>query len=206
VDAASIAMPILYFVRHGETDWNRERRLQGQHDIPLNAVGREQASRSGEILRELLRDSSRSAETFDFVSSPLSRARETMERMRTTLGVPPSGYRVDPRLAEISFGRWEGFTFAELQRSEPESLAVTARDLDKWNFLPPDGESYAQLLIRVRDWYEGVRCDTILAAHGGVARALMVLLNVMPPDAAAIGDVAQGIVYELADGRAVQHR
>jgi len=46
--------PILYFVRHGETDWNRERRLQGQHDIPLNALGRTQAQRCGVLLRDLL--------------------------------------------------------------------------------------------------------------------------------------------------------
>jgi probable phosphoglycerate mutase len=196
---------VLYFVRHGETDWNRERRLQGQRDIPLNAVGRRQASRSGEVLKDLLARSGRSAETFDFVSSPLSRARETMERMRRALDIPSDGYRVDPLLAEISFGRWEGFTFAELQNSEPQSPAVTERELDKWNFVPPGGESYAQLLVRVRKWYGNIERDTIAAAHGGVARALMVLLEIMPPDAAAIGDIMQGIVYEFAEGHAVRH-
>lgn len=197
--------PVLYFVRHGETDWNRERRLQGQHDIPLNAVGRGQASQSGKILRGLLAETGRDAEAFDFVSSPLGRARETMERLRAELGVRPQAYRVDPRLAEISFGRWEGFTFAELQAAEPQSPAVTQRELDKWNFVPPGGESYAQLLVRVRAWYGEIGRDTVVAAHGGVARAMMVMLNIMPPDAAALGDIAQGIVYELAEETLIRH-
>src|SRR5262249_25444742 len=104
--------PVLYFVRHGETDWNRERRLQGQHDVPLNALGRDQATRCGVVLRELLARTGRAAEEFDFVASPLGRARETMERVRRELGVPPEVYRTDPRLAELSFGSWEGLTFA----------------------------------------------------------------------------------------------
>ena len=81
--------PILYFARHGETDWNLERRLQGQHDIPLNALGRVQASRCGEILRDLLARDGRPAARFDYVSSPLGRARETMELMRAELGARP---------------------------------------------------------------------------------------------------------------------
>ena len=110
--------PILYFARHGETDWNRERRLQGQHDIPLNALGRVQASRCGELLRGLLERDGRPAAQYDYVSSPLGRARETMELMRAAMGLDPGAYRTDARLMEMSFGRWEGFTFAELQARE----------------------------------------------------------------------------------------
>ena len=80
------ASPLLYYIRHGETDWNRESRLQGQRDIPMNANGRAQARRCGEILRELLaREPSDRAP--DFVSSPLGRARETMELARAALGL-----------------------------------------------------------------------------------------------------------------------
>ena len=140
--------PILYFARHGETDWNRERRLQGQHDIPLNALGRVQASRCGELLRELLERDGRPAAQYDYVSSPLGRARETMELMRAAMALDPEAYRTDARLMEMSFGRWEGFTFAELQAREAAALA--ARERDKWGFVLPGGESYAQLQVRVR--------------------------------------------------------
>jgi len=70
---------VLYFVRHGETDWNLERRLQGQHDIPLNPLGRMQAVRCGEILGDLLAASGHAIADYDYVSSPLGRARETMD-------------------------------------------------------------------------------------------------------------------------------
>jgi probable phosphoglycerate mutase len=70
--------PLVYYIRHGETDWNAESRLQGQRDIPINARGREQARRCGEILRDLLTRDAIDPAQLDFVSSPLGRARETL--------------------------------------------------------------------------------------------------------------------------------
>ena len=188
-----MARPILYFARHGETDWNRERRLQGQHDIPLNALGRVQASRSGELLRGLLERDGRPAAQYDYVSSPLGRARETMELMRAAMGLDPEAYRTDARLMEMSFGRWEGFTFAELRAREAAALAE--RERDKWGFVLPGGESYAQLQVRVRAWYETMERDSVVSAHGGVCRALIAHLNLAEPEAASIGDIGQGCVY-----------
>jgi broad specificity phosphatase PhoE len=92
--------PVIYYVRHGLTDWNVEQRLQGRRDVPLNRDGRAQALRCGEILRELLVRDGRAPEDLDYVSSPLIRARETMELMRAALGLEPGRYRVDARLAE----------------------------------------------------------------------------------------------------------
>jgi len=188
-----MARPTLYFARHGETDWNRERRLQGQHDIPLNALGRVQASRSGELLRGLLERDGRPAAQYDYVSSPLGRARETMELMRAAMGLDPEAYRTDARLMEMSFGRWEGFTFAELRARE--AAALTERERDKWGFVLPGGESYAQLQVRVRAWYETMERDSVVSAHGGVCRALIAHLNLAEPEAASIGDIGQGCVY-----------
>jgi probable phosphoglycerate mutase len=185
--------PTLYFVRHGETDWNREHRLQGQHDIPLNALGRVQAARCGEVLRDLLDRDGRPAAEYSYVSSPLGRARETMELMRTTMGLEPLAYRTDARLMEMSFGRWEGFTFAELQAREAKALAE--RERDKWGFVLPGGESYAQLQVRVRSWYDGIERDTVVSAHGGVCRVLMASLDVAEPQSASAGAVGQGCVY-----------
>jgi probable phosphoglycerate mutase len=191
--------PTLYFARHGETDWNRERRLQGQHDIPLNALGRVQGARCGTILSGLLQRNGGSVADFDYVSSPLGRARDTMELIRTELKLPPERYRTDARLMEMSFGRWEGFTFAELQARESEGLA--ARERDKWGFVLPGGESYAQLVVRVAAWYEGLERDTVVSAHGGVCRALMAHLKIAQPEAASTGEIGQGVVYVFdADG------
>jgi probable phosphoglycerate mutase len=195
--------PVIYFARHGQTDWNAERRLQGQHDIPLNSLGRTQAAQSGRILRELfVRERLRAAD-FDYVSSPLGRARETMELMRTGLGLDPVQYRTDLRLKEMSFGRWEGYTFAELKDREAEGLA--AREKDKWGFVLPGGESYAQLTVRVRDWYESIERDTVVAAHGGVCRALIAHLGIEPERTAPLGEIGQGCVYVFAANAMTQH-
>jgi probable phosphoglycerate mutase len=190
--------PLLYFVRHGETDWNRERRLQGQRDVPLNDLGRKQAADCGAILHTLLLREQRRPEEFDFVSSPLSRARETMELLRAKLGLAPEQYRIDARLAELSFGEWEGLTFAELRARDPEIVTIAAREQEKWSFVPPGGESYAQLLLRVREWHASVAHDTIVVAHGGIARTLIAHLGIMRPADAPRGDVDQGVVYEFA--------
>ena len=188
--------PVLYFVRHGQTDWNFERRLQGQHDIPLNALGREQAVQCGRILRDLFAHDDRDASDFLYCASPLGRARVTMELMRAELSLDPQAYRTDARLMEMSFGRWEGFTLAELQNREAPALA--ARDRDKWNYVLPGGESYAQLTVRVRAWYETIERDAVVAAHGGVARALIGHLGIALPEEAAIDDIGQGVVYVFA--------
>lgn len=194
--------PVLYFVRHGQTDWNAEARLQGQRDIPLNDLGRRQASQCAGILRELLTRDGRVVGDFDFVTSPLSRARETMELIRKDLGLDPGVYGTDDRLMEMSFGRWEGYTFAELQHREAEALL--ARERDKWGFVLPDGESYAQLVERVRAWYETIERDTVVASHGGVCRALMAHLAIVSNDAATMGAVGQGCVYVFS-GNTMAH-
>lgn len=197
--------PLLYFMRHGETDWNVQRRLQGQHDTPLNALGRKQAVACGEVLSALLAREGHEAASFDFVASPLKRARVTMELMRGVLGLDPERYRTDARLAELSFGRWEGFTFAELKAREPDTLALAAREHDKWSFTPPGGESYADLLVRVREFVAGVTRDTIVVAHGGVARTLIVHFGVKPPAAAPVHDIEQGVVYRFAPGQLMRY-
>ena len=195
--------PHFYFVRHGETAWNAERRLQGQLDVPLNELGRRQSAQCGATLRALLAARGRTPADFAFVSSPLSRARETMEIMRDGLGLSRAGYAVDPRLAELSFGRWEGLTYKEVRALDRSVLAV--RERDKWNFTPPDGESYAQLLVRVREWHAGVAGDVVVAAHGGVARVLMVLFGVREREDATQGDVVEGVVYAFAPGAMERH-
>jgi len=188
-----MASPVLFYVRHGETEWNREGRLQGQHDSELTARGRAQAVKCGEILHDLLSREGRDVAALDFVSSPLGRARATMERMRATLGLDPKHYRTDARLAELSFGRWEGVAYPELQAHEHDALV--RRERDKWNFTPPGGESYADLLVRLEAWHAGLVRDSVVVAHGGTARALVALRGLADHEGAALFDIEQGVVY-----------
>jgi probable phosphoglycerate mutase len=183
----------LYYLRHGETDWNVEGRLQGQRDIPLNALGRSQAVHCGEILRDLFAREGIRTGDLDFICSPLGRARETMELARAGLKLPPRDYRIDDRLTEVTFGEWEGYTLAELRNRD--SQRVAAREHDKWRFVAPGGESYEQMSFRMRDWYESLTGDAVVTAHGGTARGLMAYLGIAKPAAAPLVDIAQGVVY-----------
>jgi broad specificity phosphatase PhoE len=195
--------PTVYYLRHGETDWNVIGRLQGRRDVPLNARGRAQAVHCGDILRDLFTRDNRNPADFDYVSSPLGRACQTMELMRPVLGLPADGYRVEPQLAEIAFGDWEGFTIAQLHERDPQGIAQ--REHDKWHFLPPGGESYEMMSARMRDWYESLTGDTVATAHGGTARGLIAHLGIAKPAAAPLIDIAQGVVYVFQGDRMTRY-
>jgi broad specificity phosphatase PhoE len=187
-------MPTIYFIRHGETSWNAEGRLQGVQDIALNELGRRQAAHAGRILADLCgRDTARLV----FVASPLVRARATMELVRAELGLPPGGYALDDRLREIGYGTWEGSTLKQAQAADP---ALYARRLvEKWTVSAPGGESYVEVQARMTDWYHAVNSDTVAVAHGGTARALMVALGFETPASAADLTIEQGAVYVFGE-------
>jgi broad specificity phosphatase PhoE len=187
----------LYFIRHGETDWNAEARLQGQRDIPLNDFGRVQAEEAGRRLRGLVP----SFEDLAYVASPLSRTRETMELMRDSIGLHRTSYRTEDRLRELSFGVWEGLTWKEVRQRDPRG--AKARDIDKWGFVPPNGESYGMLADRVAPFLDEITRDTVVVSHGGVARVLLAILGHAPPDAAPRIDIWQGrvLVFERSGHR-----
>jgi len=193
MSVSAMPRPTLYYIRHGETDWNIAGRLQGRHDVPLNARGRAQGTRCGEILRDLFARAGRDPAGLDYVSSPLARACQTMELARAALGLDAQGYRAEPRLSEIAFGEWEGFTIAQLHERDPARIAQ--REHDKWHFVPPGGESYQMVSARIADWYEALIRDTVATAHGGTARGLIAHLGIAKPAAAPLIDIEQGVVY-----------
>jgi broad specificity phosphatase PhoE len=189
--------PLVYLVRHGQTDWNAEHRLQGQADVDLNEVGRRQAARNGLKLGELIADPA----GFDFVASPMRRTRETMELVRKAMGLPTLAYRTDPRLVEVHFGDWQGHTLAELDLKNPGTTA--ARDLDKWNFVPPGegAESYAMLHRRVAPWFDELTRPTVCVTHGGIFRVLFRIAGRKPIKEAAALDIAQDRVLCFENGK-----
>ncbi|MEY9883328.1 histidine phosphatase family protein [Bradyrhizobium sp. USDA 329] len=194
-----MAVPTIYFLRHGETEWNALGRLQGTREVPLNARGRAQAVQAASILADLFKREGRDRAALPYVSSPLGRARQTMELARAKLELPASDYSLDDRLREIGYGVWEGLTLAESEASDPD---VYARRLaDKWTVAPAGGETYAAVQLRMLDWYESLLVDTVAVAHGGTCRALMVALGIETPVSAAELFIEQGAVYVFCDGR-----
>jgi broad specificity phosphatase PhoE len=190
--------PVIYYIRHGETSWNAEGRLQGAQDVPLNDLGRKQAAHAGNILAGLFARDGRDNSSLAFVASPLMRARATMELVRGQLKLPLAGYALDDRLREIGYGQWEGSTLPEMQVADPDLFA--RRQAEKWTMSPPGGESYVAVQVRMQDWYASLQTDTVAVAHGGTARALMVALGIETPLSAADLTIEQGAVYVFRDG------
>jgi len=190
-------MPTIYYIRHGETAWNAAGRLQGAQDTALNDLGRAQAVRAGNILSDLLARDGRDKSQLPYVASPQLRARTTMELMRGALELPPAHYTTDDRLREIGYGKWEGFTLGEMEAADPVFFA--RRLADKWRVAPEGGETYEAVQQRMAEWYAEVKTDTVVVAHGGTARALMVALRFETPESAADLPIAQGAVYVFSD-------
>lgn len=162
----------LALIRHGQTDWNKTGKLQGQKDIPLNGVGRDQARRNGRRLKQLIDERAEFAQP-SFVASPLSRTRETMALVLGPLGLTLDAVSLEPALVELSFGDWEGYNLDEIAVSDPEGYRV--RKANRWESVPPGGESYAQLSDRVRSWAETIDRPTVAVAHGGVIRVMLAM-------------------------------
>ncbi|BDG17807.1 phosphoglycerate mutase [Thermus thermophilus] len=158
-------MKEIWYVRHGETEWNAQRRFQGHLDIPLSPVGIGQAFRLAERL-------SRSRISFDrLYASDLRRARQTAEPLAQVLGLPIA---TTPLLREIHMGELAGLTRAEAEARFPSFLAEAAED--PWNARRPGGESMADLARRLQAFLEEVPPGRhLVVTHGGVIRAALKL-------------------------------
>jgi len=181
----------LYFARHGETEANRQKRFSGRMDTPMTRKGRSQARAVGEILaREVgLRP------PLAFVSSPLQRARATMEIVRAELALPPGGYTVDPRIAEIDLGAWDQLTGAEARARDP--ALFDARAADKWHVHVPGGENYAEVAARAANWVMSLSSDTFAVSHGALTRILRGLFLGLDWQAMSALDEPQGVVFRV---------
>lgn len=156
----------LYFVRHGETDWNAIRRYQGQTDTPLNERGRGQAARNGRELAKLVKE----RDGVQFVASPLQRTSDTMRILRREMMLEPEDFLREDRLKEIHFGHWEGLVWDELPTLDPVEFQARRDNPFRWR--PRGGESYEDLAERVRSWLESLDRDTVAVSHGGVSRVV----------------------------------
>ncbi|MBT9168042.1 MAG: putative phosphoserine phosphatase 2 [Syntrophomonadaceae bacterium] len=179
----------LFWIRHGETAWNRELRLQGSSDVELSAKGRRQAACLA----------ARFADKPDKIfTSSLRRAQTFSEPLASRFGLVPT---VLPELREMSFGLWEGMRYADMNH-EMQAL------FEKWyedpiSTCPPGGESGASLAQRVQKAVETIMAETaatetaVLITHGGVIRVAVAMLMGMAPAAAACIQIDTGSVTVL---------
>jgi broad specificity phosphatase PhoE len=148
-------MARIYFLRHGETEWNAEGRVCGRTDVLLSDVGREQACRLAERMKSIRVEA--------LYSSPLRRALDTAHIVGEAMGHTSV---VDDRLMELDYGDWEGKTFAEVERADP--AAYYAWVADPGSLAPPGGESGEQLVERVVPFF-----DFIAARYGEASVAVV---------------------------------
>lgn len=148
-----------YFVRHGQTVWNVENKICGATDIPLTEFGHQQAIETGEkILKEgILAD--------EILYSPLSRAAETARHISEVTGIPA---RVEPRLKEQNFGKWEATPRDGVEFKKAKECFVCSHD---------GGESALRLAQRIYNLLDEIRDESdrktfILVAHNGIARVV----------------------------------
>jgi broad specificity phosphatase PhoE len=186
---------LIYLVRHGETQWNVERRLQGRQDSRLTPRGERQASAMAELLAELIERDPRAE--WRLVSSPLGRARATATPIATRLGLP---MEIDERLAEMDFGEWEGRLHHEVA---PPSAALSARR--EWLVAPPGGEGFDQVWGRVSAFLTDQPPEphrrVIAVSHGVTVRLLRGCYAGLSRQETLMQDVPHGSIYRLWNGQ-----
>jgi broad specificity phosphatase PhoE len=174
-------MTSLYLVRHGETDWNAQRRIQGRTDIPLNEVGREQAAATGRLLAR---------RSWDGVfSSPLVRALETAEVIAGATGLGNVG-RIDA-LMERNYGGAEGLSWEDIEELFPGDTQVPGRETHQ-----DVSDRVLPALLELASAHRGE--SLIVVSHGGVIRSV---LNAVQPGVWH-GSITNGSIhsFEVVDG------
>ncbi len=190
-----------YLVRHGESEWNKEGRIQGHADVPLSELGRRQARLLGERM---------AGERIDAVySSDLSRAVDTATGALGGRDIP---LVIDPNLREFSYGSWEGLTLQEVEAQDPELFAARFTRGDN-SFSAPGGEDSTDILQRVQRFLDGMAErhspdeDLLIVGHGGSVRALAICLLGLPAAdfwRLRVGNAGVSIISNQGRGRVLE--
>lgn len=179
------AHPPIWFLRHGETDWNAARRIQGQLESRLTDLGRAQAADQGRIVAPIL------AGDPDILVSPLLRADETA---RIALG--GRAFRTDPALMEIHAGDWQGRYYDDLLAERADLRGASALEI----FADaPGGEGLAAFRARVAGVLARLSGPTVIVAHGLWGQVLRGLVLGLDDAGVTRLDNLQGVVYHLED-------
>ncbi|MEO9650494.1 MAG: histidine phosphatase family protein [Roseobacter sp.] len=181
--------PPLFILRHGQTVWNAEHRVQGRLDSPLTPLGREHAEMQNAILR------GENVEGFSAYSSPQGRAFHTASNALTGI---VSEIETDVRLKEIGVGEWEGLYRKDLSNDLPVDESEESA-LQLYN-RAPGGEGFSALRDRCENFLAELSKPAILVTHGVTSRMLrLVLLNKKTSE---IGQLpgGQGVVFHIDNG------
>ena len=166
-------MKELYFVRHGQTEWNAIRRMQGQWNSDLNELGRQQADVNGRFLKHL--------DVEYMVASPLDRTRQTAEIIDEHLGID---FDMDERIKEWHCGDWSGEMWDEVPDKWPEEFA--AWQADQFYYRGPGTENYPDMIDRARPFLDELLANEFsriaIVSHGMIGRAMVGTLLSMSPD------------------------
>ncbi len=183
-------------MRHGQTVWNVQKRLQGRRDSPLTALGVSQAQAFGARLAQIIEKPS----AVQAVSSPLGRAWQTAVLAVSGMGVDPSLIVLDDRLVEHAFGQWEGLVWDEVKLNHGPVLA--ARMKDRWNVPAPGGESFAMVAERVADWLSDQdEEETVLCfCHGVTSRVIRGLYAKLDRETIMSLEEPQDRIFVLSEG------
>ncbi|KQW70876.1 hypothetical protein ASE17_18635 [Phenylobacterium sp. Root77] len=155
---------MIYLLRHGQTDYNRDGRLQGQTDSQLTSLGMAQVQAMANVLAEQIGD----VEGWRILASPLRRTRQSAAIVARTLRLP---VEIDPALIEVGCGSWENRMYADLRQEHPETFAGR-----EWVFGSPDGERFEDVDARVRPWLATLPPEPerkVIAVSHGIAGVLM---------------------------------
>ncbi|MEO1139801.1 MAG: histidine phosphatase family protein [Pseudomonadota bacterium] len=185
-------VPELWVLRHGQTTWNAEQRLQGRLDSPLTRIGMQQARAQHTILRgaDLPQDVA-------VISSPAGRALKTARIATDGMAVDIA---TDPNLVEIDMGEWQGHTLSEIRARMPG--LDTGSDPNMWKFTGRGCESLKQVVARVATFLNGLDRPTVVVTHGVTSRVLRCLVLGLSPDTLSDLPGGQGVVHHLKSGRA----
>ncbi|MDI1364029.1 MAG: histidine phosphatase family protein [bacterium] len=186
---------MLYLCRHGQTEWNRAHRLQGQAEADLTPLGRLQAAAMADLLHDLT--AREPSANWRIVASPLRRARDTAQAIADRLGLE---VEFDDRLMELTVGEWEGRLYADVQRERPEAF-----ESPEWFFTAPGGETYEQVMVRVSDWLGEQAAEPerrlIVVSHGIAGRLLRGAYAGLSREDTLAQDVPQDALYRLSAGQ-----
>ena len=185
---------MILLLRHGETFWNREARIQGHKESDLTLLGERQAAAMASLVADLVR---REGGDFRLVSSPIGRAMQTAAMVSAATRLP---VEVDPLLAEIACGEWEGKLRADVAHHHPEIFATR-----EWFFGAPGGETFEDVTARVINWLANLPPEperrVIAVSHGVSGRLLRGAYVGLDRQTTLDQDVPQTAVYRLQTGQ-----
>ena len=194
---------MIYLLRHGETEWNREGRLQGHGDSPLTERGLAQAVAMGGALRRAI--GAAGLARYSLISSPQGRALATARCVAAVTAHDPDAIVQEPRVMECGFGKWEGEIYNDLEDLYPDQWR--AREADHWGYVPPGGESYAMVAERIAAWLAEQSEDArlIVVSHGLAGRILRTLYTGAPKEAVFTMAEPQDALFCLSGGAITSH-